>query len=30
MHFPELIDDSALILALLPTPRAVGHPVEVA
>ena len=29
MHHPEVVDDCALILALLPAPRAVGHPVEV-
>ena len=29
MHCPEVIDDCALILALLPTPRAVHHPTEV-
>ena len=29
IHCLEVIDDSALNLALLPTPRAVGHPIEV-
>ena len=30
MHHPEVIDGCALILALLLTPGAVGHPVKVA
>ena len=29
MYCLEVVDDCALILALLPTPRAVGHPIEV-
>ena len=29
MHCPEVVDDCALILALLPAPSAVSHPVEV-
>ena len=29
MHCLEVVDDCALILALLPAPRAVGHPIEV-
>ena len=30
MHCLEVVDDCALILALLPRQRAVGHPIEVA
>ena len=28
MYHLEVVDDCALILALLPAPRAVGHPIE--
>ena len=30
MYCPEVVDDCALISALLPAPRAVGHPIEAA
>ena len=30
MYYPEVVDNCALILALHPAPRAVGHPTEVA
>ena len=30
MYHLEVVDNCALILALLPAPRAVGYPVEVA
>ena len=29
VHCLEVVDDCALILALLPAPRAVDHPIEV-
>ena len=30
VHCPEVVDDCPLILALLPTPGAVGHAIEMA